>query len=313
MGFLDLIKIYSDNELENIVRDRIVYLEELYEYELDNIGFQVDYNPSNCVFLDNNNEFGYGVLCIYRGYIPKNTKITYGVTNDVLRGLVYNDGCYYYLDDDSYIVDFCKFIKNADVLDEYDLFDYTLLFLQRYFGCFEIINREDMFKMIYNKSRLLYDPINEHKFSDFKKKGSALCTEYAVAAQNILSVFGFDMYVVIGAQGSNEKNFESHAFNLINFKEETEDEVNAIIDFSDSVLVMNSKLETICRSPFIGYIDCIDSEFLDDLVNNNKHLIFDNYNLVLFSNSIMKCTDGNTRDYYIDVTKQKQYIKKIGS
>ena len=311
MGFLDLIKICSDNELENIVRDRIVYLEELYEYELDNIGFQVDYNPSNCVFLDNNNEFGYGVLCIYRGYIPKNTKITYGVINNIASGLVYNGGRYYYLDDDSYIVDFCKFIRNADVLDEYDLFDYTLLFLQRYFGCFERINREDMFKMIYNESGLFLDPVGEHKFSDFKKKGSALCSEYSIAAQNILSVFGFDMYVVLGAQGSERKDYESHAYNLISYtEEETSCEINALIDFSNSVVVMNSKLEKVCRSPFIEYIDHIDSEFLDDLMNNDKHLMFDNYDLILFSNSIMKCTNGEIRDYYIDVTKQKEYVKR---
>lgn len=310
MEFLDLIKNCSDEELENIVKERINYLEEYYNSDLDNIGYQVDYNPSNYSYSDND-FYDYGVLCVYRGYIPKNTRITYGVTNDVSKGLVYNEGCYYYLDDDSYIIDFCKFIRNANVLDEYDLFDYTLLFLEKYFGYFKDINRSDMFKMIYNEDGLYFDPINEHKFSSFKKKGNAVCSEYAVASQNILSVFGFDMYMVVGTEGTTKQNSESHAFNLISFiEEETSNVVNALIDFSNNSLVMSIKLEKICRSPFIGYIDCIDSEFIDDLINNDKHLVFDDCDYILFSNSVMKVTNGRKKDYYIDVVKQKEYIKR---
>lgn len=314
MEFLELIKSLSEEELNDIVQERINYLEEFYCTELDNIGFQIDYNPSNYRLTDTSNLYDYGVVCVYRGYIPKNTKITYGVTNNTGNGLVHNEGCYYYLDDDSYILDFCKFIKKVNVLDEYDFFDYLLLFMENYFGYLENINRDDMFKMIYKENGLLHDPINEHRYSSFKKKGNALCSEYAVFAQNILSVFGFDMYMVFGAQGKTGTEDSSHAFNLITFKQEENSKIiNLLADFCNSSLVIDINLEKVCRSPFIAKLDCIDEDFIDDLINNDKHLIFDDYNYMLFSNNIFKISNAKIRDYYINVTKQKDYVKKIGS
>lgn len=307
MEFLELIRNVSSEELDSIVHERIKYLEEFYDTEIDNIGFQIDYNPSNYRLSDLGNSYDYGILCAYRGYIPKNTKITYGITNNVTNGLVHNDGCYYYLDDDSYILDFCKFIRKADVLDEYDFFDYLLLFMEKYFGYIEDINRNDMFKLIYKENGLLYDPIHDHKFSDFKKKGNALCSEYAVFAQNVLSLFGFDMYMILGAQRKTGTTDNSHAFNLVTFEDK---KTNLLIDFCNSSIVFNIGLEKLCRSPFIGYIDCIDESFIDELVNSDTHLVFDDCNYMLFSDNIFKVGNGKVRDYYIDVVKQKEYLKK---
>lgn len=314
MDFLEYIKSLNNNELNSVVGKRIKYLENIYESSLDNIGFQVDYNPKCQFFTNISNEYDYGVLCIYRGYIVKNTKITYGITNDFSKGLVYNEGCYYYLDDDTYILDFCKFIKNIDVSDEYDLFDYVLLFLENYFGYFKDMNRSDMFKMIYNENGLFYDPINEHKFSSFKKKGNAICSEYAITAQNILSIFGFDTYLVFGTYGKTFEKDDDHAFNLISFERCKDSEiVNALIDFSNSSVVLDINLKKVCRSPFIGYLECLDEDFINDLINNDKHLIFDDYNYMIFLNNIFKIGNDLKRDYYLDVVKQKEYVKRLGS
>lgn len=301
-----MIKETKLEDIDDIVRMRIDCLEKYSDNDVSNIGYQVDYNPKYYIVTDDSSLYDYNVLCMYGGYIPRNIKITYGITNNTSSGLVYNEGCYYYLDDDSYIIDFCKFIKNADVLDEYDLFDYLLLFLENYFGYFKDMSRSDMFKMILKENGLFYSPIAEHKFSSFKKRGNAVCSEYSIAAQNILSIFGFDMHMVFGYQTKTGSESDNHAFNFISFEEEDSNNiVNALIDFSNSSLVLNTNFEKVCRSPFIGYIDCIDDEFISGFINNDICLEFNDYNYMLFPNSVMKVTNDLKRIYSMDNIKQK--------
>ncbi len=59
------------------------------------------------------------VRCFYNQFLPKNMKVVYGLRWDSLSGKASNRGNYYYMNDQEYLYDFCKFIKDKEIVDEY--------------------------------------------------------------------------------------------------------------------------------------------------------------------------------------------------
>ena len=320
MDFFDIIKNSSDKDLEDIVISKINLLEaksKIYNSSIDFIGYDLEYNPTNYCFNDYNNPtvIDVDVRCMYKGYIRKGLKMVYGLSN-YNNGLVCNDGRYYYIDDDSYIIDFCKYIKTKDLYNEYDLFNYVLKFIKTYFGCIQNIDREEMFKMIYKANKLYYNPINEHKLSWFKGMGNGVCSEYSILAQNILSMFDFDMYIIIGKEKTGDEFGESHAFNLMTYKEkETGCYVNTLVDFSNHVSVLNSQYEVVGSFPYITYLDVIDDDLIESLIDDESHIIDYDYDYITFGDRIAQLSYDIKREYYIegnfvpDIVDGKQLVK----
>ena len=141
--------------------------------------------------------FDLEMRCFYNGYICKNSKVVYGLVYD-LNGNAGNYGSYYYVDDDEYIYDFCKYIQDKEIEDIFELLEYMLDFLKDYFGRIKLIDRNNMFQLLYKNEDELYDPIQEHSITHFKNKGNAMCTEYSVMAQNLMRVFDIESYLMIG-------------------------------------------------------------------------------------------------------------------
>ena len=130
MNFLEQIKGLNDEELKEVVSWKIKQLEEgKPENEPKEIGFIVESNPKNfdTYEIDGMKCFDLGMNCFHPGYIKKGTKIIYGLSyND--NGTAKNEGAYYYMDEEEYIYEFWKFIRDKDVINEYELLEYILEF-----------------------------------------------------------------------------------------------------------------------------------------------------------------------------------------
>jgi hypothetical protein len=233
---------------------------------------------------------------MYDGYIPKDTKVIYGFSIDQ-RKLLSNRGMYYKVDDDGYIYDFCKYIKDKDVSNEEDLFEHILIFLMKYFGVFKFSERDDMFKVILKDDKTYHDSIREHKLSDFKGKGNALCSEYSIMANNILNVFGIYSCVLFGQLEITDKGKDGHAFNLVSFVDsDTHERVNALVDFSNGVNVYDFSYNKIGDSPFIIYLDNIE-DTVNKFICDDTHINGKEYDYMVIGRTLLQMYTDRARDY----------------
>ena len=310
MHFYEKIHNLTLEDIYKIVKERIQELEKQDEetHEDNTIGFLVGHKPKNHVITDDS--FGIDMRCFYSGFIRKNSKIVYAIHYNN-QGMVTNNGNYYYMDSEDYLYEFCDFISKEDVSDIYDLFDYILMFLRDYFGYFKRQERETMFCMLQDQNGDYIENVIEHGISWFKGKGNAMCSEYASMAQNILSLFGIDSYIVIGYE-QTEDNGEYHAYNLISFKDENEDEVNALIDFANFVKVLDIDFKKVGEAPFIAYLDNLDEDFVKELVFQDKHLIFSDYDYLILGDNLVQIGYDRNRDYYVnsEINPDKSVQKK---
>lgn len=304
MDFLEEIRDLNNEELKKLVEEKIKVLEEAsYEDnpELDTIGYEIDYNPTDFLIelLNGEDTIGIDSNCFYVGYARRGLRVVYGLSYGH-ENIVSNDGNYYYLDDDSYVLEFCKYIQDKEVNNEYELFNYIIKFIYNYFRRIKDIDRYEMFKMIKQSKKNYYDPIKEHKFSEFKGKGNAMCSEIAVVAGNILNVFGMDTHIVIGHVKIDGEEESAHAYNMISYTEtETGEEIDAIIDFSHHTEVCDINYKNIMYVPFIGEIEKLDTELVKKIVNENEILSFEDYFYMLLGNTVIKLGCQRNRNYYI--------------
>ncbi len=319
MDFLEYIKTLNDEELEIAIKDKIDFLEEI-SYDLnegtDTIGYEIGYNPSIYDLINNSKYTEMIVTNIYKGYIKRGMRLVYGRAEDYY-GVNSNNGRYYYIDDDNYILDFCKYIKGKEVAAEFDLFRNIFSFMKDYFKySYDNISREDMFKMIYSSNILCYPPINEHGFSWFKGKGNARCSERSLVAENILSIFGFESYMVIGREFDSDEVETPHAFNFIKYKEkDTNEELSALIDFSLYSSVFDINGEEVEKVPYIGFLNRLDDRLFEEMLYEDLHLGFEECEyLRINNNDMLLITPKKHREYYIDgVGLDDSKVKKIGS
>lgn len=293
MDFYEQLQNIDEKNLDSFVSKRIDDLEENLDDDVI-LGFHVDSDMKN--FLeDDGDKFYVDVRCYHKGYIKKGTKMVYGIEYNA-DGDIGNNGNYYYMDDDSYLYDFCRYIKDEDVYDEIDLFDHIEYFLKNHFGTIKTKERGDMFSLLMNTDGKYITPVNEHGISWFKGSGNAMCSEYATMAQNIMSLFGIDSYLIIGRVETGINNGESHAFNLVSLS----DDDNLLVDFADHVVVYDIDYSKMGDSPFIGVIDKLDDQFILDLVYNGKELEFEDYNYFYVGEQLCQIAYNRNRKYYVE-------------
>ena len=316
MDFYNYLKELSDEDLVLTIKEKINQLEKKSKEDntTDIIGYELDYNPKEYNLTKKEVDFfDVTIHCFYSGYVRKGLKVVYGLCYDN-EGIVSNDGRYYYIDDDNYLIDFCRFIRDKDIINEYELFDYILEFIRIYFGLISdnSHDREEMFRMIEKKDRVYYKPIKEHGLSWFKGKSNAMCSEYAIIAQNILSLFDIDAYLLLGHEKTGDEVGESHAFNIISYQEkETNKEVNALIDFANFTTVHDINFKRIGQLPYMIHLDEITEEYIKEIINNEKHICFEDYSYIATPNSLIIVGLQRDRDYYINnqLIPEKKYQK----
>ena len=321
MDFCEELKEMTSEEIRKYLFYEINSLENISKNNYKNnsvLGYDAPYNPTDYDFLNERpeNEINVNFSCFYEGYVPKGIKVVYGLATNT-NGTYANDGMYYIIDDDSYIYDFCEYIKDKKVNSEGDFFEYVLWFLQKYFGVFGDVDRDQMFKMILKNNGVYHDPIHEHKLSSFKNKGNAMCSEYSIMANNILNVFGFDSYVIMG-QEKDDKGASGHAFNFVSYTNKNYERVNILIDFSNGVNIYDMEFHKVGASPYVLELAELNNEIVDDFIMNEKHIIAPDYSVMVIGDSLFELTLTRKRDYYIRrdflvkiVSNERQKCKKL--
>lgn len=294
MDFYEQLKLMSDEEIKSYLDELIPELEkESKKVNHDTFGFKISYNQDKSKLIYDSNMSAYKIELnyVYSGYMPLNTKVVYGI-HTVSDGTITNRGMYYTVDDDNYIYAFCKYIKNVDVVNENNLFDHISIFLNSYYGKIKKVDRDTMFKLLLKDNNTYFEPTKEHKLSDFKGKGNALCSEYAVMANNILNVFDIYSNVFLG-QLRRYDNTEGHVFNIVEYTDrETGEDISAIVDFAVSVDVFDINYKKVGVSPYVLYIKGIE------MMTKDYYLDGYEYNYVAFPGYWMKIPAYGKREYF---------------
>ena len=307
MRFLHEIEKLNEEQLRKIIARKIEKLERKSKKNnptAKSIGYQVGEQPeTNEVHWEGDDLLiKFYIRCFYNQFIPKDMKIVYGMAWNTENGKGNNHGSFYYMDNQEYLYDFCKWIQDKEIQDEYELFGYIRDFLKKYFGKIRTIDRDQMHKLLIGLDGNCFEPTKGHSIGDFKGKGNALCSEYAVMAQNILRLFDYESYLVIGNVIMSDKQPESHAYNLLTFKESATGEwKHAVVDFINGVNMYDINFKKIEEEPFMGFIDSLDQDFVNRLVQGDERLRFEEYGFSKMGDTLLKLTFGNkTRVYYID-------------
>ena len=318
MDLLRKIEKLNDDELTKFVKKRISLLEkkQMSNMVSDTIGYLLDYNPSIFDVQDFSNEIlEVPVLAKFDGYIPIGTKLVYGMSYFNPAKIVSNGGCYYYIDDDSYVLEFCKYIKDKQIDSELELFDYLLVFCQKYFGVIETMKREDMIKLINMNDKTFLKPIHEHVFSLFKDKGNYQCSEISIMTQNILSFLGFDTSLIVGNQKLDDRDMVAHAFNFVDFiHSKTKEKTSILLDVASTVEVVDLNWNVIGLAPYVYQLDKSKDEKYDDLVLGIiDEIKCPNYTYMATTNNIFTFAQNYNRHYSIGkvLTKKYENIQKI--
>ena len=301
MKFLDKIKTLPEDKLDKVIKRRIRYLEDKSNKnnpDEKTIGYHIGYNP---VYYgtDDGENMEVNLRCVYNDFVSKDSMLVYGMEYSE-NGFASNRGMYYYVDDQSYLYDFCRYIREMEDMNDYYFFGYVRDFICGYCGIFRgRVTREKMHSLLTDVYGNNIPPFREHSLSNFKGKGNAFCTEYAVMAQNILQLFGYDSSIIVGNAIFGDQG-EGHAYNLVTFKEkDTGEEVDAVIDFINPVDIYDINYNKIGEEPFIGFIEDFNQEKADNFVLGQEHLVFDEYYFLWIADTLLRIDVNETREYFI--------------
>ncbi|MBP5678845.1 MAG: hypothetical protein J6X28_03345 [Bacilli bacterium] len=311
MRFLNEINNLSEEQMKKRIAQKIERLErksKTHNPKVDALGYLMDYKPTIKEFKWDGNKFTTSckIRCFYNNFLPKDMKIVYGVSLDPTTRKLGNRGHYYYMDDQEYLYEFCKYIKGLEIDNIYDFLGYVSDFLKGYLGTIVRGDRDAMFTTLYDHEGNVFKPTKERSIGDFKKKGVALCSEYATMAQNILRLFDFNSYLVIGNAKIRDRRPEMHSYNLLAYPEYDEEEQDYhyqffLMDFINGVPVKDINEKVIGIDPFVVPLERIDQEMVDQLVEDELHLVFPEYSYEVIGDTIMRLNyEKYTRDYYID-------------
>ncbi len=292
--------IDDDNKLKEYIRKRIYRVTNKTRnsnLDVDTIGSIVGVNSYEVGINNANDNI---TLDAWLEFIPKGQRIVYGTwTDDICR--VYNRGCYYYLDDFTYIYDFVKYIKNKEINSIGNLIEYIHIFLYEYFGKeIDSVNRDRLYQLILENDKSYFKPVKEHSIKDFYHNGAARCTEYSAVAQNIMAFMNIDTLYLMDTD---------HAYNIIHFGEKY-----YILDYSLPVSVFSINLEFIKSLPFFVEIDDCDEEMLQLIVDRKNALIFDDFNYIDINGRLVEYYYNKTRRYACggEVVKDNNKIYMLG-
>lgn len=314
MDIIEELQNLPDAEMRRKVAERISQLESENSANKDiTIGYIIneDFNCSGISKKGNKAEFNITLKNYVKGYIPKGVKVVFGFNYDTENGIS-NRGQYYFLDDDSYIYEFCKHIKDKVIYDEADLFAELQDFLNSYFGRIPEVERSTMFGLIYDIKGKAFKPTRQHSIIDFKGKGNALCTEYALLAQNILSFFGLNTHLAIGNIETGNTSSTWHAFNFVGkTNPQTQKCQTLLADFACSIDVFDINFDRIEYNPFVCQMPGFDENFIKRFLYAEEPIIVSEYYYIVMDSFMLKFADEATRKYYvpqkieIDMCKQK--------
>lgn len=193
-----------------------------------------------------------------------------------------------------YIYDFAKYVKKNNINNRGTLVKYVENFINSYFG---ISNGTDMRDTYFDQIAFqttttddeYFEKLENLEIGDLKGKNVAMCTERAALAQNLLSLFGFDVYYCMGCVSNNGKE-ESHCFNIARAKD-----TFMLLDYSIPVPVFENG-RAIDYAPFQGSIGLDE---LEDVLVNGFNKDFPSYEFIKTPQGIKKVATGESRTYNV--------------
>lgn len=335
MEVVEKIKKCKDDEqlywlTKKLIKEATKESKELNGYR-GLIGTKSEINRKECDFDPNKKERYSFSVPFWDGYIPLGTKIVYGIACGKQFTFDSNCGYYYYVDDDSYVYDFIKYVKDWDIEDIFDLVSLINGFSRKLFdNYFEPKNRVQMHKLLLKEDYVFYEPIKEHSIKDFYGTGSAQCTEYALIASNLLSIFKIPVFYCMDT---------THAFNVVFDETEENDYEGYILDYSHCAFAYDELSKYVGRYPFYEKIDTKERKFIilpndeykevqfekseeqiqkeehfyEEFVNEGKRVQLNDFFVVIINGHMFKATKDNIRDYGIECNnkdEKKVLVKK---
>ena len=263
------------------------------------IGSKLEINPTD-YHLENCFEDCYRfTIQTWNGYIPKGTKIVYGSIFNEYNNTVCCGGNYYYLDDESYVYEFIKYIKKYKVKDIFDVVWVINKYIMELFeNDINPAKKEDIHKLLYKDSRtpIFFNPTKEHSIKDFYGNGGAECSEYSVVANNLFSVLNIPITLLVDEEGE-------HVFNLLYLENEESEEGYDfyIIDYCLFVDMFDENFNFKGSLPFFKKIDNGSFELIDRVIKDGLRIVFNDY--------FVYCING--KQYKYDLDGERHYgIKK---
>lgn len=299
----EIKKCKNDEELKELASAAIkCCTEEAKKYNKhDYIGPDLDVNPRDYHLGEPNfnGETFFEVLPYWDGYIPLGTKVVYGGFYDRKLKVSSNKGYYYYVDDDSYVYEFFKYIKEkgTEVKDDFDLVWLVHGFEKKLLN--KNVNpksRYEVGKLLYQSDDLLFRPTKEHSIKDFYHNGSSMCSEISLIAENLLSIFGLNVLYLIN---------KNHAFNVFAYdNKETQKQEIYILDYSSPVNCYDFKFNLLGTSPFIGELENEDCSVVDKMLRDGKKFTFNNYFLQDINGVLYIIRTNEERTYCSDFSSE---------
>lgn len=220
----------------------------------------------------------------HKGFISPESRIKYSNLSMNMYSMKTTD----------YIYDFAKYVKKNNINNRGTLVKYVENFINGYFG---ISNGTDMRDTYFDQIAFqttttddeYFEKLENLEIGDLKGKNVAMCTERAALAQNLLSLFGFDVYYCMGCVSNNGKE-ESHCFNIARAKD-----TFMLLDYSLPVSVFENR-RAVDYAPFQGSIGLDE---LEDVLVNGFNKDFPSYEFIKTPQGIKKVATGESRIYNV--------------
>ena len=227
---------------------------------------------------------------IFKGFIPLNTRIRYSNNGVEDYGMGTTD----------FIYEFAHFIKQYGMDSKRSIIYFLENFINYYFGFAGKTNRETIFNDIAWQTTKTDDEyfaaLEKNEIGHLKGKGAAMCTERSALAEQILSLFGAEVYYCMGCVNHDGKE-EPHCFNILKTKTGY-----ALLDYSLPVTLYNQDNSVSGYFPFVANLT--EEEF-QDFINNGTIRSFDDY--CRRNNQYEKT--GSQRQYVVGKFSMEQEMK----
>lgn len=209
----------------------------------------------------------FGGNYLFKGFIPLDTRIKYSSMSIEDYGMQTTDFMY----------EFAHFLKQYNINNKGSLIHNLEYFINLYFGMpgSAKSDRETIFEThafeTTTTDEEYFNALENNKIGDLKQKGVAECTERSALAQQILSLFGTEVYYCMGCVDLGDKQ-EGHCFNIVKRKNDY-----ALLDYSCPVSAFREDGKLQAYYPFVG---SMSNEEFEKFVNTGKIKGFENYEII---------------------------------
>lgn len=237
-------------------------------------------------------------------FLPDYVKIYYGRTGE--DGTMLDLGFHYYIDDNEYLKDFARYLRNNLTEGEiYELTDKDFIyhvfnFLNSYFESLTKKEHDDRVSMhtylVDSNEKSI--STRKHSNKDFYGRNNAVCSEYSSMGLNILGIFGYNASIVYGVV-ADEDGMEGHMYNIVNIDGEI-----CLVDFSMHTYCTDMITDIYVSVPYIRKLT--NKEY--DALFTNQIIELKNYELLKLGNTLVE-DDIGIRKYSIGGELYQERIK----